>query len=139
MDLFNIMSKWSWVVLIVITVVYAGVLWVASRRHVRGNPELTLGYKTIVTGILTWGNIPWIVMGIGLTVGSVPSMRHFFHPRDGNPFVWAFLGSVFLLYGLMVYWVFLRGGADLLARHPIPNCNIRSTLSDGSCSRWVAS
>lgn len=128
MDPFSIMSKWPWVVFIAFTVVYAGVAWVASRRHVRDDPELAPGYKTIVTGILTWGNIPWIVMGIGLTVGGVPSMFHFFRPRDANPFVLAFLGSVFLLWGLTLYWVFLRGGAELLARHPLPSYNIRSPL-----------
>jgi hypothetical protein len=80
------MFKWQWVVFFVFTVVYAGVAWVASRRYIRADTELAPGYKTIVTGILTWGNIPWIVMGIGLMVGGVPSMFHFFRPRDGNPY-----------------------------------------------------
>ena len=125
---FGIMFKWLWVVFIVFTLGYAGVAWVASRRHIRKDPELAAGYRTIIRGIVAWGNLPWFIMGIGLTVGGVPTMFHFFRPRDGNLFVLTFLGSVILLWLLILYWVFLRDGAELLARHPLPSYDIRSPL-----------
>lgn len=57
-------------------------------------------------------------MGLGCLIGGVPSVDHFFRPRDGNPFVLAFFASVFLVWGLGTHWLFARGGAEMVVRHP---------------------
>ena len=49
--------------------------------------------------------------------GGVPSVPHFLHLRNG-PFVVAFYVSVVVMWVLAVYWVFFRGGAEALVRHP---------------------
>jgi hypothetical protein len=56
-------------------------------------------------------------MGAGIVVGGVPSLLHYFDPRQG-PFVIAFYVSVVVVWILTAYWVFLKGGADALIRHP---------------------
>ena len=50
--------------------------------------------------------------------GGVPSVFHFFRPRDGNPFVLAFFASVFVEWVLGTYWLTYRGGAQMLVNHP---------------------
>ena len=99
-----------------------GINWLVFRKraqeHIEENPQLEEGYKALFRGYLLWLNIPWMVMGIGCTVGGIPSVWHYFRPRDGNPYVLAWFGSVFFLWVFGTFWLFFRDGAETLARHP---------------------
>ena len=75
------------------------------------------GYRSLIRGWLLYGNLPWVVMGVGIVYGDVPSDFHYFDPRNG-PFVVAWYVTVVVLWVLTAYWVFLRGGAEALIRHP---------------------
>ncbi|QQP96610.1 hypothetical protein [Lysobacter enzymogenes] len=56
--------------------------------------------------------VPWVVMGWGVVFGSVPrGMFAYFRPQDLNPYVLAWLGSVFALFVLLALWVLLADGA----------------------------
>jgi len=57
-------------------------------------------------------------MGFGCTIGGIPSVWHHFRPRDGNPFVLAWFGSVFFLWIAGTFWLFIKDGAKTLAKHP---------------------
>ena len=118
MDFYTIMTKWFWAVCIAVIFLNARILRFRAQRHIQENPDLADGYSTIIRGLVTWGNIPWIVMGIGCVLGGVPSIFHFFRPRDGNPFVLAFFGSAFIIWTLGTVWLLFRGGAEMLVKHP---------------------
>jgi len=129
MDPFVIMTKWFWAVCILVMFLNAGIFKFRAKRHIQENPDLADGYRTIIRGWLIYGNIPWIVMGLGSLVGGVPSIDHFFRPRDGNPFVLAFFASVFQLWILSTYWIFFRRGAEMLVDHPgIFNVDFKSPI-----------
>jgi hypothetical protein len=117
MRLFIFLAKWFWIICIAVTFLNAGIFWLRARQHIQTRPELEDGYRTLIIGFVTWGNFPWIVMGIGCVLGGVPSVFHFFRPRDGNSFVLAFFGSVFLIWILGTYWILFRGGAQMLVTH----------------------
>jgi len=89
-----------------------------GSKQAQGRPELEAGYRSIAIGYATWGNLPWVVMGIGCVFGGVPSVFHYFRPRDGNPFVLAFFASVFLVWILGSNWIVFKGGAEALVKHP---------------------
>ena len=55
--------------------------------------------------------LPWVVMGVGQISGATPSVWYYFRPQDGNPFVLAWLGTVFLLSAVYAWWVIFEGGA----------------------------
>lgn len=110
--------KHFWVAFILSTVVNAAVWWVRGRPYREADPSLVEGYRSLVRGFLLWGNVPWIVMGLGILVGSVPSVIHYFNPRSLSPFVLAWFGSIFLVWVLGTHWLFARGGAERLLRHP---------------------
>lgn len=118
MDAISLILKHFWLAAILIT----GINWLMFKRraqkHIMENRQLEAGYATLLKGYLLWMNIPWIVMGLGCTVGGVPSAWHYLRPRDGNPYVLAWFGSVFLLWIAGTFWLFFRGGAETLARHP---------------------
>jgi len=79
---------------------------------------LAAGYQRLFNGVLLWGNLPWVVMGVGIVVGGVHSVFAYFQPRDGNPFVLAWFGVVIALWLLGFYWLIARRGAEFLVEHP---------------------
>jgi len=117
-DIFSGMSKWFWAVAIAVSFVNAAIFWVRARKKIAENTELAPGYHKLIKGFVLWGNIPWIVMGVGSTLGGVPTVFHFFRPREGNPFVLAFFVAVVLLFVLGTYWLLFRDGAQMLVHHP---------------------
>jgi hypothetical protein len=118
MNPFILISKYFWLIAIMVT----GINWVMFRKraqkYIKEKPELKEGYEALFRGYLLWMNIPWMVMGLGCTVGEVPSAWHYFRPRDGNLYVLAWFASVFFLWVFGTFWLFFRGGAETLARHP---------------------
>lgn len=118
MSPFLFIAKWFWVISIA-GVFLRAVIWrVRGDERIEEMPELEEGYRKIIRGFVIWGNIPWLVMGLGCTTGNVPTVFHYFRPRDGNPFVTAFLVSVVLVWVLGTYWVFFRDGAEMLVKYP---------------------
>jgi hypothetical protein len=127
MDPIDIAGKWFWLALIAVSFINIAYLKATTRTLVREKPELANGYRTIIRGYLIWGNIPWVIMGAGILIGKVPTIFHYFRPRDGNPFVIAFFVSIFILWILGTYWLIFRGGAKMIATHPgLLNVNIKS-------------
>jgi hypothetical protein len=115
---FDLAGRYFWALAIGMSFLNAAILKARSVRHVERDPALQPGYDTLIRGYLTWMNIPWVVMGLGVLVGGVPSVWQFFQPRDGNPFVLAWFASVFALWVVSADWIFRRGGAELIATHP---------------------
>lgn len=118
MDVFNIISKWFWAMCILVTLLNGAIFWFRAKKRIKQRPELEEGYKKIIKGFVTWGNLPWIVMGIGCIFGDVPSVWHYFNPKDGNPYVLSFFASVILIWILGSYWILFREGARVLVDHP---------------------
>jgi len=125
--LFIVVTKWFWATCIVVTFINAAIFRVRANQNISANPDLRQGYRTLVVGFVTWGNLPWVVMGIGSVFGGVPSVFNYFRPRDGNPFVLSFLASVVLVWVLGTYWIVFRDGAEMLVKYPgLLNINLKS-------------
>jgi hypothetical protein len=118
---FEFLEKWSWAIFILVTFLNAAIFSLGGRREIEMHPELREGYRSITRGFVTWGNLPWVVMGVGCVYGAVPSVFNFFRPCDGNPYVLAFFFSGFLLWALGTYWLLYLNGAQKLAT--IPDCS----------------
>lgn len=118
MEPFNLISKYFWLVAMVVTVINWFLFRKRAQKHIEENPKLAEGYAALFRGYLFWMNIPWVVMGLGCTVGGIPTVWHYFRPRDGNPYVLAWFGSVFFLWVFGTFWLFFKDGAETLARHP---------------------
>lgn len=113
-----LLFRHTWVLFVLVTCLQALALRRRADRHLRAQPELAEECRALSRGWMIFGNVPWIVMGLGLTVGGVPTVWHYFRPRDGHPSVIAFFVTVIFLWVLGFHWIFLRGGADILSRHP---------------------
>ena len=123
----ELLLRHFWIAFIAVTCINIIIWRFRGRRYIEANPELEDGYARLTRGALLWGNAPWIVMGFGCTFGDVPSVFHYFRPRDGNPYVLAFFASVIVLWIAGFRWLFFRNGAEELIKHPgLFNWNITS-------------
>ena len=118
MDPFEFVSKIFWIMFIVVTFANAFIMKRRAKKYIEKDPSLKAGYDTIFKGFLIWGNLPWLVMGTGILAGSVPTIFHYFKPQDGNPYVISFFISIFIVWLLGTYWLFVKDGAEMLVRHP---------------------
>lgn len=109
--------RYAWILFVLIQCANGAVWWYRGRRKIAENPALEAGYRRLINGWVTYGNIPWLVMGAGIPFGGVPSVFHYLNPRNG-PFVIMFWLSVVAVWILTFYWLFLRGGAEELISHP---------------------
>ncbi len=57
-------------------------------------------------------------MGLGGTIGGIPSVWYYFRPRDGNPYVLAWFGAIIIEWIIGTAWLFFRKGAETLAKYP---------------------
>lgn len=117
MELFDIFSRYFWLFALGTTAVNYPIMRSRLSRLDLDSQERDT-YELLLRNYFTWSNLPWIVMAAGSIVGHVPSVWHYFRPQDNNPWVLAWFASIFLLWFLCSYWLFLRGGAELLARRP---------------------
>ncbi len=107
-----------WLLFVVVTTANALILKYRSRRYIQQRPLLAEGYQRLFWGFLFWGNLPWLVMAVGIEFGGVPDMFCYFRPRDGDPYVLAWFAFVIADWLLGFYWIFARRGAEFLVEHP---------------------
>ncbi|MEP6670314.1 MAG: hypothetical protein ABJF10_14230 [Chthoniobacter sp.] len=108
----------GWLIAIAFNVFNAFALRARARTYILQKPELAGGYQRLFKGFLFWWSLPWIVMGIGIEWGGVPSIFSYFRPRDGNPFVVGWFAVIAVEWILGFYWLFARRGAEFLIEHP---------------------
>lgn len=114
-----IFFKYFWVIGILATIANVIYFKQKSKKYIQEKPELAEGYEKLFRGQLFWLNLLWVVMGIGITIGGVPTIWHYFRPQDGNPYVSAWYGVVFFEWVVGTIWLFFKGGAEMLAKHPV--------------------
>lgn len=110
--------KYFWALAVLVNIVNGAIWWYRGKSHRERDPSLVDGYRSLITGFVGWGSIPWFVMGAGMIFGGVRSPFAYLDVRSPNLFVRAFFLTVFVLWGLSIYWLFARGGAEKLVRHP---------------------
>ena len=110
-------DRWFWLLLIVVTLINALVLQYRAEKTIAKKPELRAGYQKLLKGYLIFLNLPWLVMGAGILLTGL-NLSDYSRPRAGNAFVLAFHAVVIGLLGLCAYWIYFRGGAEFLIRHP---------------------
>lgn len=113
----GLILRHAWLLFIAVTCVNGVTWWIRGKKEMAQHPELAAGYRSLIRGWIVYGNIPWVVMGIGILFGGVASVFDYFNPRNG-PFVVAWYVSVVALWVTTADWIFLRGGAEALIQHP---------------------
>jgi hypothetical protein len=113
-----IVFKYAWILFVIVTCANALSYKYKSKKYIAENPDLKEGYDTIFKNFILYGNIPWLIIGMGCLTGSTSSLFDAFNPRALNPFVLAFHGSIVLIWILLVRFIYFKGGAEFLEKHP---------------------
>ena len=77
-----------------------------SKKYIADDPKLKDGYDKLLKGWFIYGNIPGVIMTIGDFTGLTNPMGLVLH----------FYTVVLLVLGSR--WIYLKDGADFLAKHP---------------------
>ena len=88
------------------------------RKYIKLQPELESGYNSFIKGFITIGNLPWIIMGIGILSGTVNSLFEFFTPALLNPVVLLFHGVIIAIWIYTFRLVYYGNGAEFIENHP---------------------
>jgi len=109
---------YAWVLFILIIVLNAFILKIRSKKFVKNNPELEEGYDRIFKGYLIYMNIPWVIMGVGMLLGGVPSTFSYLTPaRISSPFIIVFHATIVILWILSIWWLYFKDGAEFLVKY----------------------
>ena len=81
-------------------------------------PQRTASYQRMIMWLLLVGNLPWMVLGVGVLSGSyVTPLDPLFLPEKGA-LEWLFWAAgLSWPFGLMIY-VFVFDGAEEMSEHP---------------------
>lgn len=111
MDPFHFVGRYFWAICLAFSLFN----YVAAQRRLNSTITGSTAQAEIAHGYLRWfsiaGAVPWLVIGFGQIVGGTPSVWYYFRPQDLNPYVIAWLASIFLLSVLFAVWVFAADGA----------------------------
>lgn len=110
--------KNPWIFLIGVTIANGMFLKHNSKKYIAQNPELEQGYDMLFKGLITYGNIPWVIMMIGNLSGMTQYGFEYLNPRAMNPMVLAFHLSIILLWVLGIRWIYFKNGAEFMESHP---------------------
>ena len=117
MNTIVLIGKYFWIVFILITFLNVFFMKKSSKEAIAKKPLLEKSYNQIFKAMLTWGNLPWIVMGVGILTHHVPTMFHYFRPQDQNLYVLAFFISILIIYIQLAYWILFKKGGEILLEH----------------------
>lgn len=106
---FRFLSEYFWLLFLCIGTFN----YLKARRALPPEPNGQVGEAASYLNRFAIGaNGPWLVMGVGQTLGFTPTVWYYFRPQDGNPFVIAWLVAIFLTTCTYAWWVLFAGGAE---------------------------
>lgn len=117
--IFKVMTKYFWLAALIVTAINVLAMRRRGAKLYKDDEEELQRFSEFLWWFGLWLGLPWIVMGVGITVGGVPGVWHYFRPRDGNFWVLAWWVSVLLMWAYTFYWVYLGGGAEKLAKYEV--------------------
>lgn len=118
MNLDILLERYFWVLLIAAHSFNGLVTYWRTRKFRKKKPELTRGYKQFLRWWLTLGNLPWVVIGLGILSKVTPNIWESTNLENPNPVSISFVASVFLIFIISTVWMLFGKGPDFFEKHP---------------------
>lgn len=114
----ELILKHAWVFLVVMTVANGITWWIRGAPTRKQHPERVSSYRRLVIYFIIGGNLPWLMLA-GAAIfddAAFPVLPLLLQP----PTFWgiACYASLYTVLSALVYYVFRRGGAEVLSQHP---------------------
>lgn len=137
-QIIGFLFRYFWLAAIGVNLINGVIMWVRAQRQIRQDPELAPGYAHLVLGFTVWTSIPFILMGIGIVYGGLPTIFAYLRPSSGDPFVLLFWLVNFVLYAVVgTYWLFFGGGIAFLQKYQGVLSGSAPVDSMGFRLRWL--
>ena len=115
MNLFSILSRYFWLLCLIISV-FNYVVGIRSLESMGpSDPRASVAAVALRRWFLVVSDLPWLVMGWAILVGGVPNIWYFFRPQDRNPYVLVWFAIIFATAAWFAFWVFILAGAEKVA------------------------
>ena len=113
------MFKFFWIFGFVVSIANAFIFNERSKKYIAQNPELKEGYTKLIKWFLIFFNIPFMIIGIGELSEMTHGIQMYLAlPKSLNPILLIFHLYMFLFIVFSSIWIYARGGADFIAKHP---------------------
>lgn len=107
-----------WIIFIIITFFNVNILKKRTRKYIDKDPKLEEGYKKYFRNYLILFNIPWVIMGVGNTLGMTEHVFEYLSPAPFNPMVYILHIYIIIVCVLGIKWIYFSNGAEFLESHP---------------------
>lgn len=119
MLIFRLLSEYFWAVAIIVSALNIFGLRQNGKRLFAEDAEELDKFNKFISRFGFWLLFPWVVMGIGVEVGGVETIWHFFRPREGNFFVIVWWAGLYSWWLYTLYWLIFAGGAEKLVKYQV--------------------
>ena len=89
-----------------------------NQSYIDEKPERKQGYQKAFLYFLIFGNLPFLIMAVGMLSGMTNSIFDYLSISQLNPIVLLFYGSVLLIWLLIIKFIFFNRGIKFLNEHP---------------------
>jgi hypothetical protein len=107
--------RYGWLLYISLTCAVGVRWWRRGTKCGEGNTWDACAWRSPVLGLLVFGNLPWVVMGWGISVGGQRSILEFLNPANGSAAA-AFHLTVIVFWLVALWWVRVRKGDAVLSK-----------------------
>ena len=107
-----------WILFEVIGIIFICVLGWQFSRYSAERPGLAAGYRRCLAGYAVFFLLPWLVGGLGIELGKVPSIFSFQRPSVDNPYILALDVTIGLMLAAAYVWICFYQGAEFFIAHP---------------------
>ncbi|SEP57023.1 hypothetical protein [Flavobacterium urocaniciphilum] len=114
----EIVFKNFWILFILFTIINVFIIKKKVEKYIVDNPEKENGYKLIIKNFLIFSIIPWVIIGIGNSLGLTNSVFEYLQPAKMNPIVLIFHFSIIMIWIMLFRFIFFKNGAKFLENHP---------------------
>ena len=116
---FDLIGHWFWLACLLIGLFNYRRASAQASVKFAADPARAAAAERLLRVFTAFNALPWLVMGAGVLFGGVPDIWNYFRPQDGNPFVLAWLATIFLMSVAFAVWVLAFDGAAKMVAYDV--------------------
>lgn len=105
-----------WIAFIAVTLVNVFIFRKRAQTRFQNDPALLASANRLLWGFAFWGNLPWLLMGIGIMNGQVPGIHDFLWAAQENAYVRLWYGAMAGLLALGSLWMYFGRGVQSVSK-----------------------
>jgi hypothetical protein len=88
------------------------------KEHIRADSNRKKGYNEFLRGCFIIGNLPSLIIGVGVLTGTINTTFDALDRNISNPIPFAIMITLLAIWTAGVVWIYFKNGAKFLEKHP---------------------